>query len=70
MIELRVMVIVKDVASDAHFVVANPEEKVAVIFGCVFIQRVAISQGQLNATVIFIELEVDHAGNRVRPVGG
>ena len=70
MIELRVMVIVKDVASDTHFVVANPKEHVAVIFGCVFIQRVAIPQGQLNATVIFIELEVDHAGNRIRPVGG
>ena len=25
------------------------------------------TQGQLNATVIFIELEVDHAGSRVRP---
>src|SRR5204862_546688 len=45
-------------------------KQVVVIFGCVFIQRVAIPQGQLNATVIFIELEVDHAGNRVRPVGG
>src|SRR5260370_39964998 len=70
MIELRVMVIEKHVTSDAYFVVANPEQNVAVIFGCVFIQRVAIPQGHLRATIIFPELEVHHAGNRIRPVSG
>jgi len=63
-------VIEKHVTSDTRFVVAHPEEKVAEILGCVFIQRVAILQGHLSATVVFIELEVHHAGNRVCPVGG
>ena len=64
------MVIEKHVTADARFVVANPEENVAVIFACVFIQGVAISQGHLSATIVFIELEVDHAGNRIRSVSG
>ena len=70
MIEQRVMVIVKHVTSYTRFVVAHPEQNVAVIFGCVFIERVAIPQGHLSAAVVFIELEIDHAGNRVCSVGG
>src|SRR5947199_4630492 len=64
------MVIEKHVTADTRFVVANPEENVAVIFARVFIQGVAISQGHLSATIVFIELEVDHAGNRIRSVSG
>src|SRR6266478_9083085 len=64
------MVIEKHVASDACFVVANPEENVTAVDCRVFIQGVAVFRGHLRATVIFIELEVHHAGNRVRPVSG
>src|SRR5436309_1234479 len=50
-----VMLIVEQVTSNTGLVVAHSEENVAVIFGCVFIQRVAISNSHLCATVVFIE---------------
>src|SRR5438445_534988 len=53
-IEHRVTVIEKDVAGDTCFVVARAEKNVAAILARVFIQRVAIIQGELGATVIFI----------------
>src|SRR5712692_1981946 len=70
MIEHRFMVIEKHVTSDAHFVVTNPEEDIAAVEGGVFIQGVAVIEGHLRATVVFIQLEVHHASNRVRPVSG
>src|SRR5260370_25638342 len=68
--EHRVMVIIKHVTSNRDLVVADPEQHVAQILGCVFIQGIAILQGDLRATVILVELQVHHAGNRVRSVGG
>src|SRR6266404_6810870 len=59
-----------DVTGDAHFIVANSKENVAVVETSVFIQRVAVLEGQLCATVVFIELDVDNARNRIRSVGG
>ncbi len=64
------MVIEKHVTSDAYFVVANPEQHVAAVDCRVFIQGVAIFHGHLRATVIFIQLEVHHAGNRIRSISG
>src|SRR6266404_6268133 len=64
------MVIEKDVTGDAHFVVANSKENVAVVETGVFIQGVAVLEGYLCAPIIFIELDVDNARNCIRPVGG
>src|SRR4029077_5511382 len=64
------MVIIKHVSSNRDLVVADPEENVAKILGCVFIQGIAILQGDLRATVILVELQVHNAGNSVRSVGG
>ena len=64
------MVIEKDVTGDAHLIVANPKENVAVVETGVFIQGVAVFEGQLCPTIVFIELEVDNASNRIRSVGG
>src|ERR1041385_8535277 len=64
------MLVVKDVTNDAGLVVAYPEQNVAKIFGCVFIPYVPILRGYLCATIIFVELQVHHSGNRIRPVGG
>src|SRR6266404_8970978 len=64
------MVIEKDVTGDAHFVVANSKENVAVVETSVFIQGVAVLEGYLCAPIIFIELDVDNARNRIRSVGG
>src|SRR5438874_7483037 len=64
------MVIEPDVTGDAHFVVANSKENVAIVEAGIFIQRVAVFEGQLCATIIFIELDVDNTGNRIRPVSG
>ena len=62
------MVIEKDVASDTCFVVARAEENVAAVKGGVFIQCVAVIKRQLRATIVFVEPDVDHAGNRIRSV--
>src|SRR6266487_1088197 len=70
MIEHRVMVIEPDVTGDAHLIVANSKENVAAIETRILIQGVAVFEGQLCPTIIFIELDVDNAGNRIRPVGG
>jgi len=47
-------VIEKDVAGDTCFVVAGAEKNVAGVLACVFIERVAIVEGQLGATVVFL----------------
>ena len=60
----------KDVTGDTCFVVARAEKNVAAILACVFIKRVTIIQGQLSATIVFIELDVYHAGNCVRSESG
>src|SRR2546428_5845798 len=70
MIEHRVMVIEKDVSGYTRCVVPCSEEKVAQILACVFIERVAVLESHLSATIIFPELEVHHAGNCIRSVGG
>src|SRR5258707_6018940 len=59
-----------DVTGDAHFIVANSKENVAVVETSVFIKRVAVLKGYLCRAIIFIELDVDNAGNRIRSVGG
>src|SRR5205823_1729535 len=64
------MLVIKDIASNARCLVTSSKENVAVIFGCVFIQGVAISNSHLRATIVFIELEVHHAGDRIRAVRG
>ena|SRR5881394_731292 len=60
----------KDVAVDACLVVAGAKENIATINGSVLVQGVAIIQTQLRAAIIFVQLDVNHAGNRVRPRSG
>ena len=60
----------EDVTNHAHFIVARPKENVAAVKAGILIQRVAVIQGQLGAPIIFVELEVNDAGNRVSSIGG
>ena len=70
MVEHVVMLVVKNIAGDTGRVVAYPKEDVPLILRCVFIERVAVLDGHLSAAIIFIEVEVHHACNRIRAVGG
>src|SRR5204862_6140145 len=60
----------KDVAVDAGLVVAGAKENIATINGSVLVQGVAIIQTQWRAAIIFVQHDVKHAGNRVRPRSG
>src|SRR6266700_8427988 len=62
------MLIVEQVTSNTGLVVTHSEENVAVIFGCIFIQRVAISNSHLCATIVFIEFDIHHPGHRVSAI--
>ena len=59
----------EDVTNDAHLVVACSKENVATVEAGIFIQGIAVIQGQLGAAVICVGLEVDHAGNRIGSIG-
>src|SRR5438128_11663545 len=64
------MLVIENVTGDTGGVVAYPKEDVPLILGCVFIERVPILDGYLRAAIIFIQVKVHHARNRVRAVGG
>ena len=64
------MLIIENVTGNTRCVGAHPKEDVPFILRCVFIQRVAILDGHLRASIIFVEVKVHHAGNRIRAVGG
>ena len=70
MVEHVMMLVIPYVTSDTSLVVAHSEEEVPLVLGRVFVQRVAVLEGHLGAAIIFIELEVHHAGNRIRSVSG
>ena len=70
MVEHIMMFVIENVTADTGLVVPHSEEDVPLVLGRVFIYRVAVLESHLCAAVIFIELEVHHAGNRIRSVGG
>ena len=70
MIEHVVMLVIENVTGDTGCVGPYPKEDVPLILGCVLIERVAILDGYLCAAIIFVEIEVHHARNRIRAVGG
>ncbi len=69
-VEHGVMLVIENVTGDTGGVVAYPKEDIPPVLGCVFVQRVAILKGHLRPAIIFIEIKVHHAGNRIRAVGG
>ena len=70
MVKHVVMLIIENVTGDTGGIVAGSKEQVAPVLGRVFIECVAILDGHLSATIIFVKIEVHYAGNRIRAVGG
>ena len=62
--------IVIDHTGDVGVSIANAKDHVGPEFTRVFVQRIAICDLRLHAFVIMAQLDVDHARDRVRTVGG
>src|ERR1051326_3032513 len=62
------MLIKENVTSNTGRVVAYPKEEIAPVLSCVFVERVAILDRHLCATIIFIEVKIHDARNCVRAV--
>ena len=69
-VKQRVVVLEENVTSYVHFVVTDTEQDIALKDSRVFIEGVAVLQRHLRATVIFLELQVDHTRDGIGAVSG